>query len=177
MAWVNHWRFATLSLQYYTERVRQFTAQRPSAILYFLLSCLLILWIWHTAPRHFLVPSSSRPRSPDPEKRTDGCSKFKASERVPGTWEPVNFKRPEALPYPDWDVQKTTPLPYRPFRNGPYHITMGLRAMKWNEWIELDNQFLKFHADKIRRIEERGPKCSKTTPEAYDGACELLEEL
>jgi hypothetical protein len=43
--------------------------------------------------------------------------------------------------------------------------------------IELDNHYLKFHADKKRRLEERGEKCCKTAPEAYDGAVELLEEL
>lgn len=66
--------------------------------------------------------------------------------------------------------------------------------MKWDEWIgehpipptsnithsqgpELDNQYLRFHADKTRRIEERGEKCCRTAPEAMDGAVELLEEL
>jgi alpha-1,2-mannosyltransferase len=49
--------------------------------------------------------------------------------------------------------------------------------MEWDEWIELDNQYLRYHADKARRIEERGDKCSKTAPEAMDAALELLEEL
>ena len=124
----------------------------------------------------------ARPSSPDLEKPTNRNHQSKDSEskvpaRTPGTWTPVDFKRPEAAPYPDWDVHTTKPLPYRPFRFGPYHITMGLRTMKWDEWIELDNQYPKFHAQKARRIEERGPKCCKTAPEAFDGACELLEEL
>ncbi|MCJ1322123.1 mannosyltransferase [Xylographa vitiligo] len=54
---------------------------------------------------------------------------------------------------------------------------MGLRTMKWDEWIELDNHYLKFHADKARRIAERGLKCCRTAPEAFDGAMELLEEF
>ena len=54
---------------------------------------------------------------------------------------------------------------------------MGLRTMHWDDWIELDNHFLKFHDIKSRRILERGAKCCKTAPEAFDGACELLEEL
>ncbi|KAI4109582.1 MAG: hypothetical protein LQ339_001695 [Xanthoria mediterranea] len=95
----------------------------------------------------------------------------------PGKWTVVDFKRPAAIPYPEWDVHETKPLPYRPFRHGPYHITMGLRTMQWDEWIELDNHYLRFHEDKKRRIEERGEKCCKTAPEAYDGAVELLEEL
>ncbi|KAE8155702.1 Alg9-like mannosyltransferase family-domain-containing protein [Aspergillus tamarii] len=89
-----------------------------------------------------------------------------------------DFKRPPAVPYPDWDVHTTQPKPYRPFRYGPkYFITMGLRSMKWDEWIELDNHYPRYHANKARRIKERGAKCSKTAPEAMDAAMELLEEL
>lgn len=72
---------------------------------------------------------------------------------------------------------------------------MGLRSMKWDEWIgknaligsvggsgltggiELDNHYLKYHADKAQRLQERGEKCFGTAPEAMDGAIELLEEL
>ena len=56
---------------------------------------------------------------------------------------------------------------------------MGLRSMQWDDWIELDNHYLKFHEDKRRRIEERGHKCCKTDldPKIWDGAVELLEEL
>ncbi|KAL3475910.1 hypothetical protein BJX99DRAFT_247236 [Aspergillus californicus] len=93
-------------------------------------------------------------------------------------WVPSGFKRPSASPYPDWDVHTTKPIPYRPFRYGPkYFITMGLRSMKWDEWIELDNHYLRYHADKACRIQERGDKCCKTAPEAWDAAIELLEEL
>lgn len=44
---------------------------------------------------------------------------------------------------------------------------------------ELDNQFPKFHADKARRILERGSKCSYTDPSpiVQEGAHELLSEL
>ncbi|KAF2760102.1 hypothetical protein EJ05DRAFT_492029 [Pseudovirgaria hyperparasitica] len=89
-----------------------------------------------------------------------------------------NFKRPVAAPYPDWSITHTKPLSYRPFRHGPkYYITMGLRSMHWDEWIELDNEFIKFHAQKAERIAARGKKCCHTAPDAYDGAIELLEEL
>ncbi|RAK97476.1 uncharacterized protein BO80DRAFT_458099 [Aspergillus ibericus CBS 121593] len=93
-------------------------------------------------------------------------------------WIPSDFKRPPASPYPNWDVHTTKPIPYRPFRYGPkYFVTMGLRSMKWDEWIELDNHYLRYHADKARRIQERGDKCCRTAPEAMDAAIELLEEL
>jgi alpha-1,2-mannosyltransferase len=54
---------------------------------------------------------------------------------------------------------------------------MGLRAMHWDDWIELDSDYLKFHNIKAKRIQERGEKCNRTAPEAYEGAVELLEEL
>lgn len=56
---------------------------------------------------------------------------------------------------------------------------MGLRTMDWNDWIELDNQYLKFHQDKSARIASRGDKCCRTDsdPKVIDGAVELLEEL
>jgi alpha-1,2-mannosyltransferase len=54
---------------------------------------------------------------------------------------------------------------------------MGLRTLHWDDWIELDNDFMKYHDLKAQRITERGSKCSYTAPEAFDGAVELLEEL
>ncbi|KAG9252187.1 uncharacterized protein F5Z01DRAFT_235297 [Emericellopsis atlantica] len=88
------------------------------------------------------------------------------------------YKTPTPPPYPDWSVVETKPLPYRAFRYGPkYQMTMGLRTIHPHQWIELDNQFPKYHADKAARIEERGDKCVKTAPEAFDAAIELLEEL
>ncbi|KAJ5247445.1 hypothetical protein N7468_002428 [Penicillium chermesinum] len=118
-----------------------------------------------------------RPSSPDLEKPMSGSPRRKVT-RNPGEWPPSDFKRPTATPYKDWDVHTTKPIPYRPFRYGQkYFITLGLRSMKWDEWIELDNHYLKYHADKKRRIAERGEKCYGTAPEAMDGAIELLEEL
>ncbi|KAF2711420.1 hypothetical protein K504DRAFT_453268 [Pleomassaria siparia CBS 279.74] len=114
------------------------------------------------------------PRSPDLEKR----SPFRAAEREPGVWIPQPFKRPCPPAYPSWDVATTKPLPYRPFRYGPkYNVTMGLRTMHWDDWIELDSDYMKYHDLKAQRIAERGSKCSTTAPEAMDGAMELLEEL
>lgn len=51
--------------------------------------------------------------------------------------------------------------------------------MEWDEWIELDNHYLRFHEDKRRRIEARASRCCRTDddPKIFDGAVELLEEL
>ncbi|QKX62184.1 uncharacterized protein TRUGW13939_09342 [Talaromyces rugulosus] len=116
---------------------------------------------------------TKRPSTPDLEQ-----DRLKKPTRKFGEWTPSSFKRPEPVPYPEWDVETSQPIPYRPFRYGPkYFVTMGLRSMNWDEWIELDNHYSRFHADKARRITERGSKCCKTAPEAMEGAIELLEEL
>lgn len=54
---------------------------------------------------------------------------------------------------------------------------MGLRNIKVEEWIELDNDYPRFHREKAHRILDRGSRCCRTTPEAYSAAVELLEEL
>ncbi|KAJ6032062.1 hypothetical protein N7540_002794 [Penicillium herquei] len=121
---------------------------------------------------------AQRPSTPDLEKPTSRPGAREKVIRKPGEWTSSDFKRPTAVSYPDWDVHTSKPIPYRPFRYGPnYFVTMGLRSMKWDEWIELDNHYLKYHANKAKRIEERGEKCYGTAPEAMDAAIELLEEL
>lgn len=102
----------------------------------------------------------------------------KKPQRVYGHWEPSPYELPTPPPYPNWSLTETKPLPYRPFRYGPkYHVTMGLRTVPSSDWIELDNHFPKYHADKARRLAERGPRCVITAPEAYPAAVELLTEL
>ena len=153
-------------------------AASPRQFLYAGIVAILFAWLLATKLIKRNQSIVEREKSPDLEKPSSGKgSAYKTPERSPGVWTPVDFKRPEASPYPGWDVYKTDPLPYRPFKHGPYHITMGLRTMQWDDWIELDNHYLKFHAKKARRIAERGEKCCRTAPEAYDGALELLEEL
>lgn len=89
-----------------------------------------------------------------------------------------DFKTPIPPPYPAWSIESAKPLPYRAFRYGPkYNVTMGLRSINPIEWIELDNNFPRFHADKAVRLRERSGKCVKTHPDAFPAAIELLEEL
>lgn len=58
-----------------------------------------------------------------------------------------------------------------------YGLTSMSSVNANNSHPELDNHYLKYHADKAKRIEQRGEKCYGTAPEAMDGAIELLEEL
>ncbi|CAM1501472.1 Fc.00g034560.m01.CDS01 [Cosmosporella sp. VM-42] len=90
----------------------------------------------------------------------------------------IPYQTPVPKPYPAWSIEETKPLPYRAFRYGPkYNVTMGLRTIQPEEWIELDNEFPKYHAEKAARIQDRGSKCVRTHPSAYPAAMELLQEL
>jgi hypothetical protein len=49
--------------------------------------------------------------------------------------------------------------------------------MDHQDWIQLDNDYPKYHGIKANRIAERGEECSHTAHEAIPAAMELLEEL
>lgn len=82
-------------------------------------------------------------------------------------------------PYPNWSIETTKPLPYRPFKYGPdYFVTMGLRRLNLDDWIELDNEWMKFHQEKLIRLNsERASRLCKTSSESFDAACETMELL
>lgn len=126
-----------------------------------------VLWLWQQFQAQ---------RRVDNEAISSKPSKNQTSE--PFKWIPQDFKRPTPAPYPSWSIEKTKPMPYRPFRYGPkFFITMGLRTVPWDEWIELDNLYPQYHTRKAHRIAERGLKCSRSSPEGFEAAVELLEEL
>lgn len=93
-----------------------------------------------------------------------------------GEWIPEDFVTPVPAPYKNWDFNLTRPVPYRAFRH-KYTITMGIRSMDFDEWIELDNEWMKFHNAKLDRLAQRGDELYGTYPEARDAAFELLDEF
>lgn len=97
-------------------------------------------------------------------------------DRKPGVWTPEDFKMPVPPPFPNWDVNKTRPLPYRAFKH-KYNITMGIRNMEWDSWLEFDNEWMKFHQEKVKRVEEWGTDLYGAEPEARAAVLELLDEF
>ncbi|CAE6507270.1 unnamed protein product [Rhizoctonia solani] len=89
-------------------------------------------------------------------------------DREPGEseeWRPQPFKYPTVAPWLDYDFDKTLPPPYRPFRWGPvYNVTMGIRSMDFNDWIQLDNRYAHYHAIRTRRAEMGGINVVRTMP-------------
>lgn len=97
-------------------------------------------------------------------------------DRQYGTWVPEDFVSPVPPPFKNWDINATRPIPYRAFRH-KYTITMGIRNMEWDSWIELDNEWLKYHQEKLQRVADLGTDLYGTFPEARAAAFELLDEF
>lgn len=93
-----------------------------------------------------------------------------------GTWKEELFEYPPVEEFKGWSIKDTDPLPYRAFKH-IYFFTMGIRSMDWTSWIELDNEWMKFHNRKLERIEERGHEVLGTQDDVWDAAIEWLMEL
>ncbi|TFK74455.1 hypothetical protein BDN72DRAFT_789277 [Pluteus cervinus] len=106
-----------------------------------------------------------------------------SKDRVSGEWSPTKFSYPEFPPCLE-DLSEIKPIPYRPFRWGDYHVTMGIRSMHWADWIELDCQFAHYHRIKAHRIHTRGEGVVRVLQETpglvrsgAEAAIELVHEL
>lgn len=103
---------------------------------------------------------------------------------VPGEWRPREFSYPE-IASKTQSFTEIKEIPYRPFRPGAYHVQMGIRSMPWNDWIELDNQFERYHAIRKHRIRTRGDKLIRVLRDDHNplvrggalAAIELVHEL
>ncbi|CCM03992.1 uncharacterized protein FIBRA_06148 [Fibroporia radiculosa] len=108
--------------------------------------------------------SARSSRAPvDRSDRKTSTTTGSKQEREPGEWTPVDFDYPPVEPFTD-DISTVKPIPYRPFRWGTYHVTMGIRNMAWDEWIELDQQFFDYHKIVQHRLETRGERAVQVLP-------------
>jgi hypothetical protein len=62
------------------------------------------------------------------------------------------FQTPLPQPVQGYKLELTEPKLYRPFRHGANFITMGIRKMNWNEWIEMDSNFKRYHDTKVSEL-------------------------
>ncbi|EEQ42745.1 hypothetical protein FOB64_006318 [Candida albicans] len=108
---------------------------------------------------------------------TNTSKDHKIADRPLGYWKPdYSFKTPTPPPFPNWDFEKTRPIPYRAFRH-KYNVTMGIRSMNWDSWIELDNEWKFYHDLKLKRLQEKESELSGMSDLAQDASWELLQEL
>lgn len=102
--------------------------------------------------------------------------KFNNRERIPGDWKPEDYKFPIPPAYPEWDIHSTDPIPYRAFKH-KYNITMGVRTLHPHEWVQIDNEWPKYHDLKIQRMQEKGNDLYGTADSrARAAGIELLTE-
>ncbi|KAJ4360017.1 uncharacterized protein N0V89_000576 [Didymosphaeria variabile] len=64
------------------------------------------------------------------------------------------FRTPLPEPAEGYKLELTEPKLYRPFRHGKNFVTMGIRKMDWNEWIEMDSNFVRYHDIKVQQLEK-----------------------
>ncbi|KAI0052577.1 hypothetical protein FA95DRAFT_1579903 [Auriscalpium vulgare] len=128
-----------------------------------------------------LVPVDLGPGHPKSETKQD--EKDENRHRKPGSpvtaWRSVSFDYPKITPL-EKKLQDIQQRPYRPFKSGIYHITMGIRSMEWDEWIELDNQFAAFYRLRAQRIAQRGSRLVQVVPDRpglVRGGAEAAKEL
>ncbi|KAG5665540.1 hypothetical protein KAF25_009665 [Fusarium avenaceum] len=89
------------------------------------------------------------------------------------------WKTPSPKPLVDFDLDSKTPQLYRPCRHGPNHVTMGIRKLDWNNWIEMDSNFLWYHDLKVSELNKDIDAHVQYVDNAVtrDACFEVLEEL
>jgi len=82
---------------------------------------------------------------------------------------------PLPSPYPEFDIKKARPRPYRPLR-WAYHQTMSITKMQTDWWIELENTY----EERIRQRQTLFAKHGEAVLQALPGselACKELMEM
>ncbi|KAL4895057.1 hypothetical protein BDV59DRAFT_200314 [Aspergillus ambiguus] len=89
------------------------------------------------------------------------------------------FQTPRPQPLNDFDPETNEPKLYRPFRRGPNFITMGIRKLNWDDWIEMDSYFMRYHEVKKAELEKDLDAHVKYVNNAVtrDACFEVYEEL
>jgi hypothetical protein len=102
--------------------------------------------------------------------------------QIPATPTPASpppFQTPLPTRLENFDLNASEPQVYRPFRHGKTHVTMGIRKLDWDNWIEMDSNYERYHDLKVAELE----KDIDAHVQYYDDdvtkdACfEMLEEL
>lgn len=105
--------------------------------------------------------------------------RFQSRQQKINTQPSQPFITPKPTPLPDFDLDSTKPQLYRPFRHGPNHVTMGIRKMDWDNWIEMDSNFIRYHELKVSELnKDLGAHVQYVDNSVTRDACfEVLEEL
>lgn len=76
---------------------------------------------------------------------------------------------------PSFDWETEPPHPFRPYKAGPYTMTLGLKNIAHNDLLLLDNEYLTLTDEKQRLTREHIANTVLMSPVAEDAMCELYE--
>lgn len=76
-----------------------------------------------------------------------------------------------------FDLQKEKPIPYRPFRPGTYHLTMGIRNCPAEEYIQLDRLYKARMGERQAIIHKSVDHAIYLNAVAEEAAHELLDQV
>lgn len=107
-------------------------------------------------------------------------------------WTTLDFSSTKSLST-DFQWAKIAPTPYRPWHNGPHHVTMGafsslswvamltstpgLRKTEIDDWVEIDNQYLSRYKYKRKLFTERPEDTIQCLPGSENASFEALDYL
>ncbi len=80
-------------------------------------------------------------------------------------------------PVPDFDINTTKPRPYRPWKPGKFAMTMGIRKMPEDDWLLLDNQYMKEQEFRRYLLKEKRNGVMQYLPGSEDACMETLNMI
>ncbi|KAF8270890.1 hypothetical protein EI94DRAFT_1721826 [Lactarius quietus] len=148
-------------------------------VVLFVLSLLTLV----AAVRHWQTAKATPTKSADRYSDDDPNKDRRFGGKQPTSLE-MRLKLTQTFPC-HRSTRSNPPRPYRPYKPGRYHVTMGIRPMEWDSWIELDSDFpAYYHLRAARLASSRGPKLVSTLPDrpglvrgGGTAARELVHEL
>lgn len=72
-----------------------------------------------------------------------------------------------------WEDQK--PIPYRPYKKGKYHMTMGIKTLDHNEWLLIEDTYKRITDEREKITQKETEHTVLTTPEAKESVYETYE--
>ncbi|KAJ9618828.1 hypothetical protein H2204_012904 [Knufia peltigerae] len=72
----------------------------------------------------------------------------------------------------DWKTQPEQP--YRPWHNGPHHVTMGIKRTSLENWVEFDHKYLERYRYKLQLFTQHPEKTIQNLPGSEEASFEAL---
>lgn len=105
-------------------------------------------------------------------------AKYSASTVVVADAKPPSNETPiEITPLPDFDVAKTKPQPYRPWKSGKFVMTMGLSKLNPEDWLQLDDKYFEEQALRKKLLDEHRNGVMQILPGSEAACIEVLEMI